>query len=263
MRTACFIVGLICAAVPLAGSELAAGWTALTNYRAAQALKVFDPAVTSADPAVAREARFGRGVALLDLQPVTPAQIEEARGLFARLADSGGDEVAAGARFFLGRIAQHHQARPDAGEAARQFRQLIAEHEQSVWAQTALSRLALLELYELNPSLPPASRVVAAEKLLAHAHTPSAESQLHLAIANAIFYHRLPAGGALPHLLAAEQLGQMDWIARGETLMEIAELSRLAGERAQAAKFYRLFLTENPRDLRHYIAKERLAGVEK
>ena len=123
MRAAFFIGGLICAAVPLAGSELAAGWTALTNYRAAQALKVFDPASTSADPAVAREARFGRGVALLDLQPVTPAQIEEARGLFAGLVDSGADDAAAGARFFLGRIAQHHQAKPDAAEAARQFRQ--------------------------------------------------------------------------------------------------------------------------------------------
>jgi hypothetical protein len=261
MRTALLALALVFASVPLAGSELAAGWTALSNYKAAQALKVFDPATKSADAAVAREARFGRGVALLDLQPVSPAQIEEARGLLTALAESGDDDIAAGARFFLGRIAQHHQAKPDAAEAARQFRLLLAGHEPSVWAQSAVSRLALLELYELDPARPPAAGVAAAEQLLAHAHTADAQCELHLAIANAIFYHRLPVGGALPHLLAAERLGRMNWTARSETLVEIAELSRLSGQREQAAKFYRLFLAENPRDLRHYIVKERLAEV--
>lgn len=263
MRIAFMAVGLLLAATPLVGSELAAGWSALANYKAAQALKVFDPAINAADPAVAREARFGRGVALLDRQPVTPAQIDEARKIFTALADGGTDDPAQGARFFLGRIAQHHQAPPDNVEAARQFRQLIAEHGSSIWAQSALGRLALLQLYELDPAVPPAARVAATGQLFAQARTPAAESELHLALANAIFYHRLPAGGALPHLLAAERLGQLDWTTRTEVLVQIAELSRLAGERAQAAKYYRLFLAENPRDLRHYIIQERLAEMEK
>jgi tetratricopeptide (TPR) repeat protein len=263
MRPALMLTGLILAAVTAAGSELAAGWQALTNYRAEEALRVFDRALASADPAVAREARFGRGVALLDRQPVTASQIDEARGLFTQLADSGTDDPAQGARFFLGRIAQHHLDQPDAAEAARQFRQLIAEHEASVWAQSALSRLALLELYELNPQAVPVVRLANAEKLLAHARTPAAESEVHLAMADATFFYRLPGAGALPHLLAAERLGRLDWTARTEVLVQIAELSRLAGDRKQAARFYRTFLKENPRDLRHYIVRVRLAEMEK
>ena len=256
------LAGLVLATASAAG-ELAAGWQALADYHAKQALEVFDPHVSDASTAVAREARFGRAVALLDLQPVTPGQVEEARRLFTALAASGPDDIAAGARFFLGRIAQHHLADPDAAEAARQYRQLIVEYENTVWAQTALSRLALLELYELNPRWPPAARIAEAEKLLAHARTPTAQSEVHCAIAEAIFFYRLPAAGALPHLLAAERLGRLDWTTRMETLVQIAELSRLAGDRKQAAQFYRTFLKENPRDMRGYIVRERLAEMEK
>lgn len=263
MKTARMIfMGLVIATGAMAG-ELTAGWQALANYRAPQALQIFDRAIASENPVVMREARFGRGVALLDKQPVSPAQVEEARALFTDLAGSGTDDFAQGARFFLGRIAQHHLAQPDPAEAARQYQQLLAEHEKSVWAQSALGRLALLELYELNPSLPPAARLSQAEKLLAHARTPSAQSEVHLAIADATFFFRLPAGGALPHLLAAERLGRLDWAERMDVLVQIAELSRLAGQREQAAKFYRTFLQENPRDLRHYVVKERLAEMEK
>lgn len=249
--------------VAAAAGELTAGWQALANYRAGQSLQVFDRALAEANPAVAREARFGRGVALLDKQPVAESQVEEARTLFIALADSGTDSYAQGARFFLGRIAQHHLPQPNPAEAGRQFRQLIAEHEDSVWAQTALSRLALLEIYEINPLSPPATRIGAVEQLLVHARTPAAQSELHLAIADAIFFYRLPPVGALSHLLAAERLGRLDWAGRMDVLVQIAELSRLAGNRPQAAQFYRIFLKENPRDLRNYIVKERLAEMEK
>lgn len=262
MKRILLATGFILATVAAAGAGLADGWQALAGYRAVQAMAIFDPQREATDPAVRREARFGHAVALLDKQPVTGAQIEEARGILTALADGGTDDFAQGARFFLGRIAQHHQAQPDAMEAARQFRQLIAEHEDSIWAQTALSRLALLEIYELNPTLPPAERIAAAEKLLAHARTPAAESELHYAIASAIFFHHLPVAGALPHLLAAERLNRLGWTERTEVLVQIAELSRLGGDRRQAAQFYRKFLTENPRDQRQYIVKERLAALD-
>ncbi|MEO6873211.1 MAG: hypothetical protein ABI222_00150 [Opitutaceae bacterium] len=250
-------------AVVAADVDLKPGWEALATYKTGQSLKVFDRAIKSDAAATVRTAKFGRAVALLDRQPVTPSQVEESRATFAALADSGGDDVAQGARFFLGRIAQHHLQQPNPEEAAHQYRQLIAEHENSIWAQTALSRLALLEIYALEPEASPAARIAEAEKLLAHARNASAETELHVAIANAIFFYRLPAEAALPHLLAAERLGRLDWTARAEALVQIAELSRLAGERAQAAKFYQTFLTENPRDLRHYIIKQRLAEMEK
>jgi tetratricopeptide (TPR) repeat protein len=257
------LAGLMLAATAAGGADLTAGWQALTNYRSEEALKIFDRSLNAPDPAEARAARFGRAVALLDRQPVSAGQIDEARGIFRALAGSGVDDPAQGARFFLGRIAQHHQQQPDGAEAARQYRQLIAEHENSIWAQTALSRLALLQIYELDPQLPPAARIARAEKLLAYARTPSAESEIHLVVANAMFFYRLPAAGALPHLLAVERLGRVEWTVRSEVLVQIAELSRLAGEKAQAVRYYRMFLKENPRDPRGYIIRERIAGLEK
>jgi hypothetical protein len=243
--------------------DLAPGWRFLANLDAAKAIAVFEPRCTATDPAVSREALFGRGVALLDLQPVSAGQIAQARRIFAGLADGGGDDIAAGARFLLGRIAQDHQDVPDAAEAGRQYRRLLSEHPDSVWAQTALTRLAMLEIYASGTGLPPAERIARAEKLLSRARVPSAASDLHIALATGIFFYRLPAGGALPHLLAAARLGRLDWTTRTDTLVQVAELSRLAGDTRQAALYYRLFLKENPIDLRCYIVRERLAAVEK
>ncbi len=257
------LLGCVSATAAMAAGKLTEGWQALANYRAPAALQIFDRALTGGDPTVRREAQFGRGVALLDKQPVTPSQVEEARAIFVALTKDGTDDFAQGARFFLGRIAQHHLAQADPAEASRQFRQLIAEHESSVWAQSALGRLALLEIYELNPAAAPAARLSEAEKLLVHARTPAAQSEVHVAIADATFFFHLPAAGALPHLVAAERLGRLDWATRSDVLVQIAELSRLAGDRAQAAKFYRTFLAENPRDLRGYIVRQRLAEMEK
>lgn len=261
MRPARLAMGLLLAATGATAAELADGWRALAGYRAGQALAIFDRQMNAADPAQARAARFGRAVALLDKQPVSGAQLDEARGIFTALAGSGADDTAQGARFFLGRIAQHHQSQPDPAEAARQFRRLIAEHEDSVWAQSALGRLALLELYALNPAAPPAARVDAAEKLLVHVRTPAAESEVRFAVASAVLFFRLPAATALPHLLATERLGRLGWAERVEVLVQIAELSRLGGDRRQAARFYRMFLAENPRDQRQFIVKQRLAAL--
>lgn len=244
------------------GGELAAGWEALANYQAEAALETFAAGEKSPDPAVQREARFGRGVALLTRQPVTAGQVAEARSLFRALAENSADDFALGARFYLGRIAQHHQETPDPDEAARQFRQLLAEHPDSVWAQSALSRLALLQLYALDPGFSPDQRIAAAEQLLRQARAPAAEGEVHIAIAEAIFYYRLPGVRALPHLLAAERLGGYDRVGRADILLQIAELSRLAGEKQQAAKFYHLFLDENPRDTANFNARMHLAEVE-
>jgi hypothetical protein len=104
--------------------------------------------------------------------------------------------------------------------------------------------------------------VADAEKLLLKARVPTAEGELHIAIAEAIFYFRLPDQQALPHLLAAERLGGFDRVGRTDVLLQIAELSRLAGKKEQAMKYYRMFLQENPRDTANYTARRRLAELE-
>jgi len=105
-------------------------------------------------------------------------------------------------------------------------------------------------------------RIAGAEKLLAEAKTPSAESELHLVIASAIFFYRLPDAPALSHLLAVVQLGRVEWTVRSEVLMQVAELSRLAGRKADALIYYQMFLNENPLDPREYIVHQRMKGLE-
>lgn len=265
-RTRLWLVGFLALGamvVSATAGQLTAGWQALGSYRPAEALKIFDASAGSPTPAVAREARFGHAVALLDIQPVSSAALDEARQICAELADSGQDDAAQGGRFFLGRIAQQHLPQPDPEEAARQYRRLIADHPGSPWAESAITRLAVLQIYALHPQTSPAARLAETEKLLAQARTPSAQSDVHYAIANAIFFYRLPSSGALPHLIAAEQLGRMEWPTRIEVLIQIAELSRLGGNRAQAVKYFNTFLKENPRDLRTYVVRQRLAELEK
>lgn len=266
-RRSIFAAGLFLGAMLFGGgaraSELTEGWTALTEYKTEDALRHFAAAANSTDGAVAREAKLGRGIALLAKQPMTDGQIEEARRTLTELADSGADNPALGARFYLARIAQYHQATRDPVEAANQYRALLRQNERSVWAQTALGRLALLEIYALNLNRPPAERVKAAEELLKFAHAPTAEGELHVAITEAIFYYRLPNEEALPHLLAAERLGGFDRAQRADILLQIAELSRIYGKKAQAIAYYKKFLAENPRDTANYDARMHLKEVER
>lgn len=241
---------------PLAAAAPEAGWTALMRLKADEALVAF-----AAGRLPPREAEFGRAVALLARQPVFPEQVAEARASFARLADSGTDDVAQGSRYFLGRIAQHHLEQADPAEAARQYRRLLTEHPGSLWAETALTRLVLLELYPADPAVNPVDAVAAAEKLLLLAHRPAARSEIHLVLADAIFFYRLPAGSALPHLLAAEELRLLDQPTRADTLIQIAEVSALTGDRPQAGRYYETYLAEYPLDQRRFMVKQKLKGL--
>jgi hypothetical protein len=63
-------------------------------------------------------------------------------------------------------------------------------------------------------------------------------------------------------LLAAERAGGMDAATRADVLTQIAELSRLGGDPAQAARYYRTFLAEYPRDTRQFPLRQRLAALE-
>ena len=236
-------------------SPAAAGWEGLSRLNADVALRAFEKEPN------AREARFGRAVALLAKQPILAERVEEARRTFTELADNGGDDVAQGARYFLGRIAQHHQETPDLAAAAKHYRRLIAEHGESIWAQTALTRLALLELYAPETEKTPTERVASAEHLLEAAHLATAKSEIHIVMADAIFYYALPETSALPHLLAAEKLGCLDGPVRADVLVQIAEVSARTGDREQALKFYHAFLAEFPLDQRQFMVKEKLRAL--
>lgn len=254
---------LVASTVSVATAQtLADGWRALGDYRAEEAVRIFERLGRGVDAAAGREARFGQAVALLARQPITPVQVETARGIFAGLAETATDDVGLGARFYLARIAQHHAAQPDEVAAARLYRELIELRPDSVWAQTALSRLAILQIYALDPALAPAERVARAERLIPVARGPAAQSELHWLVAEAMFHYRLPPLPALPHLLAAERLGRLDAVTHADVLVQIAELSLKAGNPAQARTYFQKLLDTYPRDQRGYMVKRKLAELD-
>jgi len=233
----------------------------LHENKAGSARENFERAAPNRDPAPAREAQFARGVSLLVTPPVSAAQLDEARRIFAALAEGGADDAAFGSRYFLARVAEYYQEQPDPEEAVRQFRQLLAAGRDSIWAQTALTRLAILQIYAVDLGQTPGARIAGAEQLRAAARGAPAESDLDLVLADAIFFYRLPAAGALPRLLAAERLGQLDGPTRADVLVQIAEVSSLEGDIAQARVFYGKFLGEFPSDQRRYMVGQKLAAL--
>jgi raffinose/stachyose/melibiose transport system substrate-binding protein len=234
------------------GPDLEAAWRQVQGLRPDKALPLFEAMAGSPEPRVARPARLGRAVCLIDLQPVSPSQIAQARSVLATLDDGSPDDTALAARFLLGRIAQAHQDVPDPAEAARLYRSLISEAPGSIWAQTALPQLALLELYALDGSETPARRIARASSLLDRARSPEAASDLQVALAYAAIFYRTPPIVALPHLKEAVRLGRVAWPTRRDALLQIAEISRITGDTAQAVRYYHTFLDENPIDQRVY-----------
>jgi hypothetical protein len=240
---------------------LVEAWQLLANFRPDLALPRFE-SLAAQDGADARAARLGAALSLLAQPSTVPDRVAKARVLLAGLAADGADDLGLAAQFYLARLAEFQAEPPDPVAAAAGFQRLIAEHPDSIWAQAAVPRLAILLLYTAAGPADPAARVAAAERLVATARQPRAVMELHLVIADAIFHHRLPDGRALPHLLAAERAGGMDAATRADVLTQIAELSRLGGDPAQAARYYRTFLAEYPRDTRQFPLRQRLAALE-
>ncbi|MBS0664137.1 MAG: tetratricopeptide repeat protein [Verrucomicrobia bacterium] len=264
MKTPCLLAGLLglILAAPLRAADAAPdgareAWELLAGYKPEQALHAFR-ALTGGDP---RRNQLGEAMALL-AQPIpVPDRVARGRALLEQVAAGPDDDLALAARFYLGRVAEFQADPVDPRAAAQLFERLIAGHPASRWAQAAIARLAILQLYTAAGPAAPAARVDEAEKLVAAAREPQAIADLHLVIADAVFHYRLPDARALPHLLAAERTAVLDPTTRADVLVQIGELARLGGDRALAEKFYRTFLQEYPRDARQYPVKQQLAGL--
>ena len=73
-----------------------------------------------------------------------------------------------------------------------------------------------------------------------------------------MLHYRLQPARALPHLLAANQLALLDPPTAADVIVQIAEISALAGADAQAAVFYQKLLDSFPRDQRCFTVREKL-----
>lgn len=148
---------LLAGTVAAAHADLGEAWQKITLVDFAGAAADFAHLATSSDPATAREARYGRAIALLNAPPITPASLREAEQLLASIPPSPQDELALAARFYLARLAHRHQRPADLATARQRYAALAADASQSFFGQYALVEAALLDLYAqpLTPAIEP------------------------------------------------------------------------------------------------------------
>jgi hypothetical protein len=210
-----------------------------------------------------REARLGRAVMLLSVQPKTEANTREARRLLESIEAEGvADDTEAAGLYALARLHQLHAAKPDVATAAAAYRHLISRHPAHPLGQLARLKLAGLEIFA-SAELSRAERLARAEGVLDSISDPGVRRDFHLMLASG--YMRL--GGreadALRHFLGAEATGRLARDStRSSLYVQIAETAARLGQSPRAAAYYRRFLDEFPRDLRAGAVRERLTALE-
>lgn len=247
-------------AVGLAGDDarsmekVAAAWRAEAGHQFRRAHEQFQRAGES------REARFGRAVTLLNVQPKTRDNIEAAAEAFRALhAQTPDDEVGVAARYFLARVEQMHRYQPKPDRAMAHFAALFAEHPNHFYGQLALVKWGMLRLYD--PANTEADRADLLDELEAKGRRlnhEDARRSFHMMMADAICRFERSDERAMEHLLVVDELGVMTRTAEADLYVRIGELARLAGRLDLARRYYRRMLERFPRDTRGYMVRERL-----
>ncbi len=239
-----------------ASEDVTAAWELLARHQPSEAAA----RLSAPSGAGEREAALARAVVMLATPPVSAHRLQEVADQLGKLA-AGDDEIASAAAYLTGRLYQVYFFQPDYPRAAQAYEQLAARHPDSSWAQLGLVKLALLRLYALPEPAEPAARLAAAEALLARLTRPDLQRDLHIVLGRAALFHGQPTDRVLAHLLAADRIGGMAGLKRGELQLQIAELSRREGRWEQARTFFQRFAAENEADGRLYTVNLKLAEI--
>ncbi|MEO6875807.1 MAG: hypothetical protein ABI222_13395 [Opitutaceae bacterium] len=239
-----------------AGEDLVKAWELVGRHLANDALAGLQK---NREPD-SREARFAEAVVRMDSQPVTDAGLKQVEVQLTGLA-RGSDEVAQASAYLIGRLYQAHYFTPDYARAALEYEQLAVKYPTSYWAQLGLVKLALLKLYLLPEPATPEARIAEAEALLPRVTVPELQRDLHLVLGRSQLFFAQPMAGVLAHLIAADRIGGLTLLKRGELQLQIGELSRREGRWEQARVYFQRFQDENEIDGRLSNVKLKLAEI--
>lgn len=205
-----------------------------------------------------READFGVALMLLNKQPKSDGNLDRAAGLFEQISESGDDDLGMLSGYYRARIEQIHRRTPNPGKAVELFTKLIEQNPEHPFAQFAVVKRSMIDIYDDSPVESKRQRLAALDKVAGQMTHPPARRDLELLIADSYVRLFQDDGQALKHLLAADAIGITRAKPRADVWLRIAELARLLGKNDIAATYYRKFLKEFQRDNRHYTIEERL-----
>lgn len=253
-----FGLALIATGNALAAAEpLTEAWAKLASHLPGEASALLQHA-GAASP---RERALAQAVAQAAQQPVTDEKLRAVEKQLNELA-AGGDDVAAAALYFAGRIYQVHFSTPDAAKAADYYRRLAERQPASEWAQRGLVKLALLTLYALPEPAAPAARITATAALLPQVTLPRQRRDLLIVLARGRLFYEQPLEAVLADLLAADALGGLSGVAERDFLLQVGELSFRAGQWRQAQAYFARYLADGSADPRAFAVRERMKALE-
>jgi hypothetical protein len=250
------LVALVIPAFAFA-QDLRPAWEAASLGLSESAWQALPPAGPS------RERTLTEAVILLNRSPISDRQLDRADQLLAALsAGESSDVISDAALFYRGRILQVHRAVPDLKAACAIYERLWRLSPDSHWAQRGLVELAIGTLYG-SASDPTGDDVLGLEKRGQRLTFPDARRDFHLVLADYYLAALQPAApsSALSHLLAAEASGAVIPQQCGDLWIRIGRLSERVDNRAQALRFYELFVASYTRDNRLTLVKNRIAAL--
>jgi hypothetical protein len=235
-------------------------WRQLSILNPGQAARVFAAGMEGPD---GRESRFGEAVALLNAEPRTSSNVEEASRLFQAVRqERDDDDMGAGSAYYLARIAQLHGSTPDRASAVEGLRELIAHHPRSPYSQLAAPKLAILLLYDDVPPARWEARVREIQALIPLLRAPEARRDTRLILAGALLRFRRDHARAYPLITQCLDAGLVTRVSRiNALLLQAAESARTLGRNAEALAYYRRYLAEFRRDMAADEVRRRLDAL--
>lgn len=202
-----------------------------------------------------RETRFALASCRVNYQPVTEQRIQQAYNSLEELyKEDATDDVGVRARYVQARIEQVHRGQPNYPAALKLYREIYTAQPEHPWAQRALSRIILLEMYSFDPQDPQNEE---ARKLLAEFATqaaaltdPLAIRMAEITLAEAIFYFGFDKAQGLAHVERALAAGIVRERLKGDVLLMAATTADEIGQKDKALAYYQEFVAHNQRDNR-------------
>lgn len=247
----------------VAPDKLKSPWIKATEYRYKEAYKEFRALQKVVSEIELRRARFGEALMLLSVQPKTVEKIETAREIFLSFANEGDkDELSIRSFYYLGRINQTHQSEPDWDAASRFYEELIEQWPEHPYAQLALAKHAVTQLYQPTSQEEKGNCLRNLEKLGKNLTFRPAIRDFHYVVGVACLSLGLSKENALEHLLVVADSDLHQSRSLASIYVRVGETARQLGKYDLALKYYRIFLDRFPRELRTTIIRDRVAEVE-